>query len=357
VLLALAFPNVGARMYHVSLSRVALGAIGALLLFGSLLIANVVQTDSTLLTRLIAFVQFCAAATWAYASKLEIDEKLLIRALIVYAAFTVVYFATNGVVEDTLIRSRIDSSGDLLSAGRGARTLSPEPSFFALQVFNIFVLSRVLRLEETMDRRRSFLFFALLVFCLAASFSAYGALLILALLFSFYPKWFAVAALIVLSSFSVFYSYLPNWDSIRAIKVILALIESRGQIAQLMVLDQSFGVRIGSFLAYTDSFGRHPLTGDGFSVLQGGGFVSVIAAFGILALPFFALVLYRILGGKYRLSTKVVLLAWFVMNFVSGPVGIPILGVITGTLLAKHRRTAAPDDGTEASDHGVLLAT
>src|SRR5689334_25376115 len=60
-----------------------------------------------------------------------------------------------------------------------ARTLSPEPSFFALQVFNIFVLARILFAHRPDTTVNSLKWVAVTGFCLAASFSAYGALLLI----------------------------------------------------------------------------------------------------------------------------------------------------------------------------------
>jgi hypothetical protein len=239
--------------------------------------------------------------------------------------------------------------------GRGARTLSPEPSFFALQIFNIFVLARVLGLEKSLTKRKRLLFLALVSFCLLASLSAYGALLLLVVFFAFYPKTFLTAGVAVVVFFSALYQYLPNWDSIRAIKVVLVLIESRGQIAELMLLDQSFGSRIGSFLAYVDAFRTHPWSGEGFALFQGGGFISLVAGFGILALLFIILLAARIITGRFPVSTKAVLAAWFVLNFISGPIGVPILGVIVGKLFL-NRAVAAPDAAAEGRP-AVVMAT
>jgi hypothetical protein len=44
-----------------------------------------------------------------------------------------------------------------------------------------------------------------------------------------------------------------------------------------------------------------------------------------------------ILLGPWRLVTKGMLLGWFVLNFISGPVGVPILGVIVGTMVREFR--------------------
>jgi hypothetical protein len=354
--LSIAMPRAGATMYHVSISYIAIGVLAAIAVYTCLLVANATQSGGTLPTRLVAFLQFCAAAVWAYATKAELDAKVLLRALLIYAVFTVIFFVTNGAIEDALIRSRVDSSRDFLSAGRGARTLAPEPSFFALQVFNIFVLSRVVRAERDFSPRQALAFLILTTFCLLASFSAYGSLLLLVVLFAAYPKIALLGALIVVSSFGVFYEYLPNWESIRAVKVILALIASQGNITELMLMDASFASRMGSFAAYLAAFREHPIVGEGFALFQGGGFIGIIAALGLLGLAFFALLFSRIVSGSHSATTKVVLIAWFIANFVSGPFGIPILGVIVGKLLLDRRDPALGKGSRRAALPAPALA-
>jgi hypothetical protein len=206
----------------------------------------------------------------------------------------------------------------------------------------VFVLARALKLDVARGGRAAFAWFALIVCCLASSLSAYGALLLLVVLMVTYPVASAFLTIVLVSSFGVFYTQLPNWESVRAVKVILALVESRGSLSELMVLDASFYGRITSFMEYVRSFVDHPFVGNGFSLYQSGGFVSIVAAFGIVALAFFTLVLARILRGEFSLSTKAVLLSWLLLTFLAGPIGIPILGVIIGTLLRPRRWAVAP---------------
>ena len=336
---AVAAPVVSGKLYRVSLPGATALILGALVIYGSLVAANALQDESTIPSRLVSFLQFGAAAVWGYAGKFRWNGKVLYGALLVYCAFTIVYFATNGAFEDFLIQSRTEGAEFLFTSGRGARTLSPEPSFFALHIFNLFVLARILSVPDTYGRTQAFTWLMLTVACLASSLSAYGALLLVVVLFATYPKVSALVGLVLLSSFSLLLSLASAWDSIRAIRVILALVESRGRVAELMVLDASFYGRMVSFTEYVASFARHPFFGDGFSVYQGGGFVSVVAALGLVALLFFAAVLNKIVRGNFSISTKAVLLIWLTLNFVSGPVGVPILGVIVGTLF-KPRRDA-----------------
>jgi hypothetical protein len=334
---SLVLPEVGRALFHVSLGGATLFVFGATLLLGLTLAVNLRDDASTLVPRLVSFAQFCAAAVWAYATRLSWKRSTIFNLIAVYAAFTVVYFMLGGAIEDLLIRSRQENAAILFLHGRGARTLSPEPSFFALQVFNLFVLSRLVPASDGDRRRPGWLWLGIIGYCLAASFSAYGAVLLVVVFAVMYPRMALVGAGLLTAFFGAVFQRLPEWESIRAVRVLLALIESRGNVFELMALDQSFSGRVSSFLSYVDAFWKHPIGGEAFSLGQGGGFVSVIAAFGLLAaFGFFALIPVILLG-PWRLVTKGMLLGWFVLNFISGPVGVPILGVIVGTMVREFR--------------------
>lgn len=324
---------VGRDFLRVSLPGVtALAVLGAALAV-ALFLANALQPDPTIIPRLITFVQFVAAALWAATARVEWSGTVLSRAVVIYAVFTVVYFLTGGLVEDILIRSRLEDAAFLFSTGRGARTLAPEPSFFALQIFNLFVLFRLLHADDELGPRRTAVYVALTMACLAASFSAYGALLVAVVLFVSYPRYFALAAVAAASVVGILYDRLEEWQSVRAIKVLLAFSQSGGSITELIAHDASFSSRIASFATYWHAFREHPLVGNGLSLNQGGGFISLVAAFGVLGVAFFAIVVAHIVFGRHRPSTKLLLCVWFFLNFVSGPIGVPILGVIVGRLL------------------------
>lgn len=335
LLVGFALPSVGSRMFRVSLWGVTLAAVATLVLYALLLFANALEVGATIPSRLFSFVQFSAAALWAYTGKYQWSSKTLYRAMLIFLVFTFIYFATGGLIENMLIRSRTLVSVSLSESGRGARTLSPEPSFFALQVFNIYILSRLVEGEEAATEHPRSFFVALVAFCLLSSFSVYGALVLLVILSAEYPRMMATAGLAVISATGVAYSYLTRWESVRAVGFVLAIVKSRGSIAKLFVLDASLASRITSFNAYVASFAEHPLIGNGFSLFQGGGFISVVAAFGILGLLFFAWVLAKLLVGADTRGTKALLLIWFALNFASGPIGIPIVGVILGIGISR----------------------
>ena len=356
LVVAVAAPSVGARLYRISLPGATALLFGTVVIYAWLLVANATQEEATIPARLVSFVQFGAAAVWGYAGKFRWNRTVLYRALVVYVVFTVVYFATNGAIEDALIQSRTDGAAFLFASGRGARTLAPEPSFFALHIFNVFVLSRIVALDDTQGHRVAFTWFALIVGCLASSLSAYGVLLLLVVLVATYPRVSATLGVVVVASFGAFYSQLLAWDSVRAVKAVLTLIESRGSVTELLVLDASFSRRIASFVEYVTAFRDHPFVGNGLSLYQGGGFVSVVAGFGILGLLFFVAVVGRIVRGQHDLDTKAILLTWLLLNFVSGPVGVPLLGVIVG-MLFRSRGDTVPGLHPEAGPSYAPVAT
>ena len=335
-----AFPGTGRRLFRFTIPGTALALVVLSTLYGFLLTANIIERDSSIPSRLVSFAQFSAAAFWAYSGKFEWSEKILLRSLIAYAIFTVIYFATHGAIENALIHSRVENAEVLFSMGRGARTLSPEPSFFALQVFNIFVLARILLAQKPDSTINSAKWVFVTCFCLAASFSAYGALLLLLVVLATHPRIFVLLGVLTIAAWSVVSNYLANYESVRAIKVLLAVFSAQFSFKELTSFDASVASRLLSFGDYVRSFLAHPLIGNGFSLYQGGGFVSIVAAFGLVALGFFIWLLTRILGGSFDRRTKIVLAAWFLLNFLSGPIGVPIIGVIVGKLFARKRSEA-----------------
>ena len=343
MLISLAFPATGRRLFRLSLPGAIAATLVAVGVYACLVIANLSRADSTIPSRLISFLQFSAAAFWAYAGKHEWSEKVLFRALVIYAVFTVIYFATGGIIENTLIHSRMENAEILFAMGRGARTLSPEPSFFALQVFNIFVLARILFSRAHDGSVNSLRWVLITGFCLAASFSAYGAILLVLVVLAVYPRLFVLVAVLAIASWGILSRYMADWDSVRAVKVLFALVQARGSLTDLTSLDASLSSRLVSFGDYVRSFGRNPFFGDGFSLYQGGGFVSIVAALGLAALGFFVAVLRKIVMMPLDHRTKVILLIWFAMNFISGPIGIPIIGVVVGTLL-RRRSVTRPEE-------------
>jgi hypothetical protein len=351
LVLAAMSSTIGLATYRVSLAGAAGVLLVAAILYGCLIVANSVQPDATSLSRFASFLQFAGAVWWAYSSRLEWTKRVILAALLAYAILTVVYFATGGLLEDLLIRSRTEDAAFLFATGRGARTLAPEPSFFALQIFNIFVLARLLRLPERMSRLERSAFVALTVGCLASSLSAYGGVIAIVVLGVSYPRTFAVAALASISAVGLLYSHFEEWQSVRVIRILLLVFQSGGSVAALITSDASFSSRVGSFSEYVRAFREHPIIGNALSLNQGGGFISLIAGFGMAGAIFFLVLVARIALGRRSLSTRVLLLVWFVINFISGPIGVPILGVIIGRIFADAR-SADPAEvpGTPAGD-------
>lgn len=350
-----AFPATGYRLFRFTLSGVVVALVVAAVLYGFLIIANISQQDSSIPSRLVSFAQFSTVAFWGYAGKLEWSEKILFRTLVVYAVFTVIYFATHGAIENALIHSRVENAEILFAMGRGARTLSPEPSFFALQVFNIFVLARILFAYRPDSTVNSLKWVLVTGFCLAASFSAYGALLLMLVVLATHPRMFVLLAVLSIVGWTFVSGYLANYESVRAVKLLLTVLNARIDVSNLAALDASVASRLLSFGDYVRSFAAHPLIGNGFSLYQGGGFVSIVAAFGLAALGFFFWLFARILGGGFDTRTKIVLVAWFVLNFLSGPIGVPIIGLIIGKLFARRLRVEPGEAQEQASTLSLVV--
>lgn len=342
---AFASPAVGERLLRVSTGGAAMLVAIAVVVYAWLVIANTTQDAATLPARVVSFTQFALAVVWGYASRQRIRQEHLFAALIVYAVFTVVYFATNGAVEDILVRSRMETSATMLASGRGARTLSPEPSFFALQVFNVYVLGHILVGRAAMTGRREALWFGCTAFCLIASLSGYGIMLLLIVAAATYPRLTLGAGVAAVVTFAALQGYLEAFRSSRAVGLFLLLVENRGTLAEMMLLDPSLSTRLLSFLEYVRTFMAHPLIGDGFSLYQGGGFVSIVAGLGVMALVFFLVVLSRVLRPDLSFTSRALVAGWFTLHFLYGPVGIPIIGATIGWLLRDAEPSLADPVG------------
>lgn len=286
------------------------------------------------ITRIFAFVQFLLAVVVGLTYRFEINKEVFYKILWVYLIFTVIYFLTSGAVEKILIGSRTDSAEFLMKTGRGAKTLSPEPAFFALQIFNIVIIYFLL-FGENFKERLSKRVILLSILCFLSSLSGYGILLVGALIFFRYTKFTLVsfAFLILLAPF-----ILPSLESfryIRAIGLVLSILTSNPLI--LMKVDPSIATRVFSFLEYINSIINHFLIGNGFSILKGGGFISIIASLGFVGLIFFLWFILEIVKLRnFTFPFKTILLFWFLLNLISGPIGIPALGIIIGLIFRNN---------------------
>ena len=146
-----------------------------LISFISILINSFLYNQIVILSRYISFLQFLAALIFGYTNSFYFFKKYANSIFVIYFIFTIIYFVTNGLIEDTLIKSRFSYGQDLASAGRGARTLSPEPSFFAIQMFNLLLIYTLLLEKEGIKKvfnNKRVIF--IVSFCLLFSLSGYG---------------------------------------------------------------------------------------------------------------------------------------------------------------------------------------
>jgi hypothetical protein len=347
VAVALLLPDVGEKVFGVTAAGAAFIAAAVAAATLSIVVSYILGTAAPLPARVFAFVQFAAAAAWAAYGRFEWRGRLLLAAVMVYAAFTPVFFATGGALEDVLIGSRGLASESMLMSGRGARTLSPEPSFFALHMFNLCVLAHVTGAYHRLSSPARSLFIGLACLCMLASFSAYGAVLSMVVLAVTHPR-VAIALIGILAlALGPVLALLQLFPDVRMVGIILTLLEARGALQTLLFLDTSVSVRFESLTAYVNVFAGRPLLGDGFSLYQGGGFISIVAGLGTPALLFFLMVVARIAVGGFAFGTAILAFAWLAVNGTFGPVGIPALGVIIGTILTRTR-VPAPISGATA---------
>ncbi|MEI8109561.1 MAG: hypothetical protein WCH59_01115 [Chitinophagia bacterium] len=299
----------------------------------SIVLNSFLYGQFVIIPRYISFLQFLAAFIFGYTNSFDFFKKYAKTIFFIYFIFTFIYFFTNGAVENLLIRSRVFAEGqDLASMGRGSRTLSPEPSFFATQMFNLYLIYLLL-LEKQGDlaifNNKRILF--MVCFCLLSSLSGYGFVIFFIILSAFFTQYFIVFLSLAIIFNSLIFELLSDYSYLRGIGLVLKVIQNNPAI--LLTTDASFASRFSSFFAYIDRFGNNLLIGDGFSLLQGGGFISILASLGIMGVIMLLSFFIKIFTAIRNRKLKYLLVFWFFLNFFSGPIGIPAIGIILGLII------------------------
>lgn len=328
------FMQKGERFFEARNMEAFLAVFLGFLVASSVLINFIYSQESFHISRIIAFVQFTLAIIFGLTFRFHLEDKDFKTIVLIYVIFTIFFYLSNGLIEDLLIGSRNESTEVLMRTGRGAKTLSPEPSFFALQIFNIIIIYFLLfKRHASHSYEKSILYLSF--FCLIASFSGYGIIILIALILVRFTK----QALVALAGLVIVFPFLiPSIDSfkyIRAVGLLLSFFEKN----PLLVLqqDHSIIVRLGSFLAYIENIVNHLAIGDGFTLLKGGGFISIISSLGIMALIFFLFLILEIIFLRgFSIRKRLLLLFWFMLNLLSGPIAVPAIGVIVGLIIRNN---------------------
>lgn len=324
-----ALPNYYSLSYNKLLGLISLFVLTVFLVA----INNFIGNKPILWARIISFFQFSLAIFFALNSKYFFEEKTLRRVFFIFAIFSVIFFLTKGLVERTLIPSRAESFEMLVESGRGARTLSPEPAFFALHILNLFVIYSLLFGSILHGQKNRLLFFVAL-FCLTISLSGYGAVIAVLLLTLRYTK-IAILTLGTLAALSgMILEYFGSLAQFRGLSLLLKIISDNPLV--LIQTDRSFSTRVASFVSYLENIQKNLVLGDGFTVNQGGGYISIISSIGIIGLLFFIYFLIKVFRKRISGKLKFLIFFWFLINLFSGPIGIPTLGFIIGLILRKQ---------------------
>ncbi len=280
------------------------------------------------LNRLFSFVQFLVAMLFGATTIFTLPRSWLKNVLWIYLIFTVVYFLTGGLVEEFLIRSRVEGVSELLAnSGRGARTLSPEPSLMALHILNIILLFCITHLDYEMDYKN----LILAIITLASSFSGYGFFIGFSLILIFYPRFFIGISIVSILILAPFLSKIE----LNGIRILMILDGLRENNINFLFQDESFNSRINSFLEYRNSFIETFPIGDSFTVFSGGGIISIISALGLIGFLFFLGILFLLLKSNYSTTLKLLFLLWLMIYFISGSFGVPLFGLILGAFIAN----------------------
>ncbi len=302
----------------------------------SILINTFLMGNGVLPGKYFSFLQFLVAIVFGYSNSFELFDKYANKVFTIYFIFTIIYFLTNGAVENLLILSREYAVGkDLASQGRGSRTLSPEPSFFALQIFNLFLIySLILVRKGELNLFKNKKIIVIVCFCLLSSLSGYGFMVLFVILSAFFFRYILASVVFVLIFKSYIINYFSEYAYMRAVGLIFKALNNNPLL--ILSVDRSFVSRFASYQAYVYNFQHHPIIGDGFSLDQGGGFVSILASLGFVGLIVVFYFFIKIFSNVNNRKLIYILFFWFLINFFSGPLGIPPLGIILGLIIRPN---------------------
>jgi len=260
-------------------------------------------------------------------ARMQVAARHILIILYMYVVFTVIFFLTGGMIEERIIQSREMDFAELANIGRGASTLSPEPSFFAFQIFSLFIVANLI-LWDVASKAQKQRIQQVTVGLLLSSFGGFGAIYTLLIIGTFKIRY--VAAIAVAGIFVIiFYFDSVEQYGTRMLLLLQLILQDRSSILE----DASVASRLTSFLQYVQIFIENPFFGDGFSHFGGGGFVSLVASMGVFWLVILILMAKMIFDLKAPKRVKYCLIAWFIFQFLSGPLGIPFVGIILGLLL------------------------
>lgn len=288
--------------------------------------------------RVVSFIMMLIAVATGLINRHIFTADRILLALKVYLLFTAIFFMTSGAIEGVLIRARgEDALSQLTSTGRGASTLSPEPSFFAFQIFTLFLAAR-LTVWTQLPHRARHMVQLMTIALLLASLGGYGILYAAAVIFLSGWRYMlgatvagGIGAIILLGNFSI--------DSLRFIQLATTLLAdaTSGDGRGIGVTDISTLGRLNSFIDYLRAFNAHLFFGDAFATYGGSGLVSLLAGVGLFGVVLNLTFLVAILVLRTGVKVKLALLLWFILQFISGPIGLPMVGLLIGLVIGTSR--------------------
>lgn len=310
-------------------------AAGGLIWLSLSFVANGFETGS--INRVVSFVMLLIAVTAGLLNRHIFTTDRVLVALKLYVVFTAIFFATRGAIESVIIQSRDgDALTELVATGRGASTLSPEPSFFAFQIFTLFLAARLTVWPQFSPRDRHAVQLTTIALLLA-SLGGYGMIYAGIVVMLSGWRYMLGAAIAGGAGVAILLGSL-NLNSLRFLQLFTTLLADlteggdAGGVSDISTLG-----RLNSLMDYMRAFDAQPWLGDAFAVYSGGGLVSILAAVGLFGLALNLLFLVAILTLRDELRVKAALLIWFALQFISGPVGLPFVGLLIGIGIGKSR--------------------
>jgi len=258
----------------------------------------------------ISMAQFAVAISWGWTYRKNPNHSaLIIYVVTFYLFFTIVHLLSGGIVEAWLMASR-DTYFNVAS-GRGASTLSPEQSFFALQIFYVYIFSRLVSIEL------GAVTFAVILFLLVISGSFYGLVATSALV---YDRWKFKGAVVAGGAVAIAAMQLDV-----RLASLLKLAVSSTSVIEFISSDVSASRRFAVFISNLSSEGVLFPFGVGFGSNAISGLSGLFPVFGILGIV--GLTFCCVIVAMFS-SHRLLFGVWFLFVFVSGSVTLPFVGIL-----------------------------
>lgn len=226
-----------------------------------------------------------------------------------FTFFSIVHFVTSGFLESYLITSR--NVYYYLDVGRGISTLSPEPSFFGMTLFALYVFSVISKIPISNFN------LVLILLNMTITFSLYSILLVSIILVHKY-RLRAIAGLILFSMFFLSFFDIPY----RAFMLLSNILQND---FSLLFDDRSIHSRFKMIEYSVSVFLSSPYFGNGFYENSLNGLISLLSSFGLI---FMVISIFYIVFVLYFIQNKFLVFSFLLLFFFTNSISVSYFGFI-----------------------------